>query len=448
MHGRYIKPATRLCTNLDSGKTTICRQPLTPDVEDDIRNADKKLTAPTRLLASSYDHSTSIPVPPTHTVNLSSYTLLPEEENLIPSVHKLQADTICNSFKRIKRLIKLQDFFRNSTPQDDIPFSRICTYKSTWSMSRGSLTSNQRSHKKTTFLNSKNYGQILLQEWPPQDTHSQTQHHPTTKEGHHASPEQQKYHHKICRQRRSHLYPGQIGLSLRSLSSTQQYQILWTHHLPPQNRDHPTHQLHPLKSLQIRCHNESFCVKNRMYHFVRRHWKRFCVISNHMKYNIISVHVFQSKVLEYIKQKTPELSKVVTGVQDSTIIWKIFFNLCYHKEDYSVEMLNGTSLLHTMEKVHVIVLVGQWRESKSSATIGSSNLDITWSIQLVLIVSIKNIVFFFVDTSEFTHVSKEQEKRFSMSNNSWNMKFSLVCIFIDNGGTSWISIRWCIWYVW
>ena len=59
-----------------------------------------------------------------------------------------------------------------------------------------------------------------------------------------------------------------------------------------------------------------------------------------MKHDVIAVHVFKSKVLEYMKVKMPQLSKVFyfsDGCAGKYKNLKNFSNLCYHKEDHSLD---------------------------------------------------------------------------------------------------------------
>jgi len=80
------------------------------------------------------DHDTG-----SHTMNLSNYTLLPEDNTLlslglsfIPTVPKLHIDTIRKSLGRLIRAIKLKDFFGDDCSSSPPPFDRLFINKSEW----------------------------------------------------------------------------------------------------------------------------------------------------------------------------------------------------------------------------------------------------------------------------------------------------------------------------
>jgi hypothetical protein len=146
----------------------------------------------------------------------------------------------------------------------------------------------------------------------------------------------------------------------------------------------------------------------------------FCIISNHMKHDVIAVHVFQLKVLEYIKLKMPELSKVFyfsDGCAGQYKNLKNFSNLCHHKEDHGMDAeWNFFATSHGKSACDGIGGTVKRLAARASLQRPLDHQILTphdlysWCIE-----NIKNIVFFFIDTSEFTEISKEQEKRFSLA---------------------------------
>ena len=65
-----------------------------------------------------------------------------------------------------------------------------------------------------------------------------------------------------------------------------------------------------------------------------------CVVSNCLKYDTITVHKFQQPVIQYLKVKLPEFSKLLyfsDGAASQYINLKYFCNLTFHSEDFDVD---------------------------------------------------------------------------------------------------------------
>ena len=106
-----------------------------------------------------------------------------------------------------------------------------------------------------------------------------------------------------------------------------------------------------------------------------------------------------------------------TQVLSTEIHEQLFSNLCHHKEDHGLDAeWNFFATSHGKSAYDGIGGTVKRLAARASLQRPLDHQILTpqdlysWCIE-----NIKNIVFFFVNTSECTEVSKEQEKRFSLS---------------------------------
>lgn len=67
----------------------------------------------------------------------------------------------------------------------------------------------------------------------------------------------------------------------------------------------------------------------------------FCVISDHLEHNTTTVHAFQQQLINYIKEHHPSIKKLIyfsDGAASQYKNKKNFINMCFHKEDFGLDV--------------------------------------------------------------------------------------------------------------
>ena len=146
----------------------------------------------------------------------------------------------------------------------------------------------------------------------------------------------------------------------------------------------------------------------------------YCVISDHMKHDTITVHAFLTKVLHHLKQQLPHLCKVKyfsDGAASQYKNFKNFCNLMHHKEDFGLHAewhffatSHGKSPCDGVGGTAKRLAARASLQATTTSHILTPHQMFEWERDHV-----PGIHFFYVTSEDILQITPAQEERFKMA---------------------------------
>ena len=141
-----------------------------------------------------------------------------------------------------------------------------------------------------------------------------------------------------------------------------------------------------------------------------------CFISDDNTHDTSFVHKIQTLLVEFLKQRLPNVTKIYyisDGCGGQYKNFRNFLNLCSHKKDFSIEaewIFFATS--HRKSPCEGIGGAVKHHDAKRSLQRPLNNQILDYCVVLEVCQEMKSIIFFGIDKEDMVEVREKMEKRF------------------------------------